>query len=127
MPTGRAKRLSPEDDLAIEKLRRTFEHKDFEMRYALECFISQCSHILEGKLDQQLIDMLNSCKSDALTYKLLERLTEYLAAERRYRDVKGLLDYLRYDLETSFDIAVESENKQLHLIKRAVGIIHSNL
>ncbi len=67
--TSLESKMTLADKEAIEKLRASFEHKDFETRYALECFVSQCSHVLTGKYDQ-LIGVLNACKNETITYKV---------------------------------------------------------
>ena len=74
----------------FQRLRRALAHAPFDTRYALECLISQNSHLLYGKVDDELVGLISrsySPEQSAKAYALLEKLTEQLSL-RRYLDLK---------------------------------------
>ena len=107
---------SVDSTYTIAEFRSDFKPTDFATRYLLECFISQCSYFLQGKLNKQIVDILNDLTLDKLAL-VLEKITTRLG-NYRYLSLLSVLETTIGECFTS-DIKQFSSDQYTVFVRRA--------
>lgn len=103
----------------FDDLKWDLEHNDFETRYYLEAFISQLSHMIFGKINNNFAKRLSSLEKETLM-NVLEKLCLYLPS-KRYLELNTILESVINELKdrktkrTDFD-----SNLKIGLTRRVI-------
>ncbi|CAF0737858.1 unnamed protein product [Brachionus calyciflorus] len=103
---------------SLDDLRRDFKFKNFSTCYSLEAFISQNYYLLDGKINAEFVQKLNSFSSDTVE-KILECLSSRLHS-KRFLDLNITVDEIlknKDNLNYKFDIY--QNNLKISLFRRA--------
>ncbi len=106
-------------DYKLSDMRHDFMPIEFTMRYWFECFVSQCEHVLVGKVNRQFVASLNKLQASHLS-KVLEKLTCRLRNAR----FLNLLELLETTIDetrekpTGLEFILD-EKKKIVLVRRA--------